>query len=327
MPVPAKPSPSPAGLSRRRWGGRLAVLAAFLPTRLPGADLDLSLEDLVEAGRRWAAENLDESLLAGLPAADRARITRFLAELQKDLAGDYVLDLATAREQAEAALPWLQAYAPTRPYAVWLRTRLDYFEVADRLTVAIRPPARPPGQPAPRPANPTPEAGRAAWQRQMEPRPSPPGSAGFVPRLSPIFVSEGAPRELVWLAEVESSFDPSARSPAGALGLYQLMPATARAAGLRLEPRDERLDPEKNARAAARLLRRLGREFRDWRLALAAYNAGDGRVRRELQRQSTRSFDAIAQRLPAETQMYVPKVEGTLRRRTGSLLTRLPLPP
>ncbi|MFM7101131.1 MAG: hypothetical protein ACKO3N_08160, partial [Verrucomicrobiota bacterium] len=100
MPEPAHPPPSPVVLSRRRWSGLLACLAAFLPTRLPGADLDLSLDDLVEAGRRWAAENLDDSLLATLPAADRARLTRFLTELQKDLAGDYVLDLATAREQA-----------------------------------------------------------------------------------------------------------------------------------------------------------------------------------------------------------------------------------
>lgn len=330
--MPPEPSPCPlahaaGGDTRRRWIGRLPWLATLLPCGVRGADLNLSLDDLVEAGRRWAAENLDDSLMAALPAADRARIAGFLSELQKEMAGEYVLDLAAAREQAQAALPWLQAYGPTRPYAVWLRTRMDYFEVADRLTVQIRPPPQRPGQPPVRPTNPTAEAGRTVWQRTVEVRPVPPGSAGYVPRLTPVFVAEGTPRELVWLAEVESSFDPSARSPAGAVGLYQLMPATAKALGLRLEPKDERLDPEKNARAAARLLRRLAREFRDWRLALAAYNAGDGRVRRELQRQSAKSLDAIAQRLPAETQMYVPKVEATLRRRTGAQLVRLALPP
>ena len=148
--------------------------------------------------------------------------------------------------------------------------------------------------------------------------------ADCVPRLKQIFADEKLPPQLVWVAEVESSFNPAARSPAGAAGLFQLMPATARALNLALRPRDERLQMEKSARAAARHLRHLGEHFGDWRLALAAYNAGENRVDQLLKQSKMRTFDAIAARLPVETQMYVPKVEATLRKREGLTLADLP---
>ena len=102
--------------------------------------------------------------------------------------------------------------------------------------------------------------------------------------LKPVFADEQAPSELVWIAEVESSFDPQARSPAGAAGLFQLMPATARRFGLKTWPLDQRLNPEKSARAAAKYLDYLHGRFKDWRLALAAYNAGEGTVQKLLHR-------------------------------------------
>jgi membrane-bound lytic murein transglycosylase D len=101
------------------------------------------------------------------------------------------------------------------------------------------------------------------------------------------------------------------------------MPATARALKLAARPQDERLQPEKNARAAAQYLRYLHSRFGDWRLALAAYNAGETRVDNLLKQHKARDFDAIAQRLPAETQMFVPKVEATLRKREGRSLADL----
>ncbi len=134
------------------------------------------------------------------------------------------------------------------------------------------------------------------------------------------------PPELVWLAEVESSFDRRARSPAGAAGLFQLMPATARRYGLRTWPVDHRLRPEESARAVAQYLADLHRQFKDWRLALAAYNAGEGTVQELLDQRKARTFDAIATRLPAETQMYVPRVEATLARREGVKLGQLRVP-
>ena len=105
----------------------------------------------------------------------------------------------------------------------------------------------------------------------------------------------------------------------------QLMPATAKERGLNLRPADERLDPEKNARATAKHLRHLYGQFGDWPLALAAYNVGEGRVQGLLQKHKTRSLDRIATRLPAETQMYVPRIEAALRRRESITLAQLGL--
>jgi len=130
----------------------------------------------------------------------------------------------------------------------------------------------------------------------------------------------------VWLAEVESGFDPGARSPAGALGMFQLMPATANQFGLNLWPRDQRRQPESAAHAAAQDLRQLHEEFGDWRLAVAAYNSGAGTVTKLLKRYRTKSYERIAPHLPAETQMYVPKVEATILHREGLELEKLKLP-
>ncbi len=131
----------------------------------------------------------------------------------------------------------------------------------------------------------------------------------MVGRLKDIFSSEGVPPELVWLAEVESAFDPHARSAAGAMGLFQFMPATARRFGLTVaRDYDERLDPAKSTRAAARYLRFLYSEFGSWPLAVAAYNAGEGRVSRVLVRERAWTFDQVKAHLPSQTQQYVPRV-------------------
>jgi membrane-bound lytic murein transglycosylase D len=167
---------------------------------------------------------------------------------------------------------------------------------------------------------------RKTWQKQVQKRPLPKGAATYVPKLKPVFASHRVAQELVWLAEVESSFNPEAHSPAGAAGLYQLMPATAKSLGLSLQPKDERLDPEKSAGAAARYLKYLHGKFKDWRLTLAAYNTGEGRVQTLLKKHKARSFDEIAPRLPAETQMYVPKFEAVLQRREGIPIAKLAAP-
>ena len=138
-----------------------------------------------------------------------------------------------------------------------------------------------------------------------------------MPRLRAAFAAEGVPPELAWLAEAESSLNPAARSPAGAKGLFQFMPATAKAEGLSIFLPDERTDPEKSARAAARYLKTLHRRFGNWALVLAAYNAGEGRVSRTLAKRGATSFSAIADALPAETRMYVPKVCALIATRAG----------
>ena len=138
-----------------------------------------------------------------------------------------------------------------------------------------------------------------------------------MPALQAGFAAEGVPPEYAWMAEVESSLDTSARSPSGAKGLFQLMPETARNLGLSTWFPDERTDPAKSAHAAAQLLRELHARFGDWPLALAAYNAGAGRVGRELTARKAKTFAEISAALPVETRLYVPRIYATIALRTG----------
>jgi len=286
----------------------------------------LSLDDMVQSAQEWVGENVDDRVLGALESVDWEPVQPLLRDLQTRFQGDYVLDLAGLRDAARDLLAELETSEETRPYAAWLRARMDYLEMADTFRLIIPPPPVKPGEPPALIPNPEPETQRAAWKKSVEARPAPAGAAAMAQRLQGVFTEHQVPPALVWLAEVESGFNPSARSPVGAVGLYQLMPKTARSLGLSLRPTDERLDPDKNARAAARYLRYLHPKFNDWRLTLAAYNAGEGRVLGLMKRQKARTFDAIARHLPAETQMYVPRVEAVLQRREGVALASLPAP-
>ena len=164
---------------------------------------------------------------------------------------------------------------------------------------------------------------KQVWLRKLANRPAPARSAALLPDLKRAFQAEGVPAALVWQAEAESTFNPSARSPAGAVGLYQFMPATAQQFGLSLKPQDERLDALKNARAAAKYLKLLHRRFGNWPLAFAAYNCGQGRVAGVLSKTGGRTFDDIHDKLPAETRMYVPKIAALVQLRENADLERL----
>lgn len=289
---------------------------------------DPSIEDVLKAGEQALRENLDPRVAELFPPLDAASAGRLVSRIQDVFAGDDVVDIARFKQVAEAALPLLERDAASRPYAGWLRTRMDYFQAADDLRrIAPAPPTKPkpstPGKPAPKPANPTPAQQRQVWTQVVATEPWPAEAKRYVPMLKPVFVSESVPPELVWLAEVESRFNPEARSPAGAAGMFQLMPPTAQRMGLAMKPTDQRFQAEKSARASARYLRTLHGEFHDWPLALAAYNAGDGRVRRLLAKSKVKSFDHIASGLSAETQMYVPKIEALIQRREGKALAKL----
>ena len=164
---------------------------------------------------------------------------------------------------------------------------------------------------------------KQVWLRKLANRPAPARAAALLPDLKRAFQAEGVPAALVWQAEAESTFNPSARSPAGAVGLYQFMPATAQQFGLSLKPQDERLDAIKNARAAAKYLKLLHRRFGSWPLAFAAYNCGQGRVASVLSKTGGRTFDDIHDKLPAETRMYVPKIAALVQIRENADLERL----
>ncbi len=143
---------------------------------------------------------------------------------------------------------------------------------------------------------------------------------GLISVLKDIFQKEGVPHNFVWMAEVESAMNPEAESSAGAMGLFQLMPDTAKRFGLKIFPADERKTPEKSARAAACYLRHLREEFGGWALALAAYNAGEGRVSRAMKLNNARTFREVAPFLPSETRRYVPRVMTTIALREDQRL-------
>ncbi len=127
-----------------------------------------------------------------------------------------------------------------------------------------------------------------------------------------VFAGYGLPTDLHHLAMVESGYIPTARSRAGAVGMWQFMPATGRGMGLRIDSLvDERMDPVRSTHAAARHLRDLHRTFgQDWSLAAAAYNAGTGRISRGMQGIGAKNFWELAVwgTLAQETKQYVPRL-------------------
>jgi len=130
-----------------------------------------------------------------------------------------------------------------------------------------------------------------------------------------IFREQGLPEDLVYLPIIESGFRTHAVSRARATGMWQFMAATARLFGLRVDWQvDERLDPYKSARAAARYLDYLFENFKDWYLVLASYNGGPGRIQRAINRLGKRDFFAIAasSHLVRETKNYVPAFLASL---------------
>ena len=283
----------------------------------------LSLDDLMDMGQQFVEENVDEDVLAQLGELDQEKVRALLKQLQDELDQDYVLDLADFKEVAQAGLKLLEANTNSEPYADWLRPRLDYFDVSGRLKEETPPVKSEPGKPPPPKPVPTVKQVRVMWDETVKKRPRPAAAAEFESRLKPIFAANGVPKELFWLAEIESGFNPKARSPSGAVGMYQLMPKTAKSLGLSTFPFDERKNPEKCAAATARHLRDLFRQFNNWPLAIAAYNAGAGRVKSKLDGRKIKSFDAIASKLPSEMQMYVPKLNAVLQLREGTTLEKL----
>lgn len=129
--------------------------------------------------------------------------------------------------------------------------------------------------------------------------------------VQPLLKDAGLPIEFFYLAMVESGFKNVAYSRKKATGTWQFMGGTARRYGLKMDSWvDERRDPVKSSIAAANLLKALYQEFGDWYLAMAAYNAGPGKVKRAIRAVGTRDFWALAKtkHLAKETKAYVPKV-------------------
>jgi membrane-bound lytic murein transglycosylase D len=137
----------------------------------------------------------------------------------------------------------------------------------------------------------------------------------YLPRIREVFAQEGIPQDLAYVALVESAFKTGALSRAKAKGVWQFIPSTGRRFGLQQDWWvDERSSPEKSTRAAARYLKWLYDNFQDWNLALAAYNAGEGRVARSMDRHNTEDYWELVENraLARETRNYVPMIHAAI---------------
>ncbi len=265
----------------------------------------------------------------------------FWAQVESVLRSQSLEDMEWMTSSVGVAYEYVNSLPEARPLADWLKQRLDYFDMADLAMRQIPDPSSAVSAPSPalagsglnlppaiRAATPLIQKPRPAsepirekrlavvrspdaWKTRLKGRALSPAAQRLVPRLKKVFNSEGTPQRWVWMAEVESSLNPEARSPVGAVGLFQLMPETAKRFGLKTFPFDDRIEPVKSARAAAQYLNILYKQFGSWPLALAAYNAGEGRVGRALKQNDVKTFEEVARHLPLETQMYVPKVMTT----------------
>lgn len=143
-------------------------------------------------------------------------------------------------------------------------------------------------------------------------------SSRFLPHIKKVFNERGIPEEIAYLCMVESGGNPNAVSPAGAAGLWQFMPFTGRKYGLTQNTWiDERRDPFKSTYAASDYLLKLYGDFKDWHLAVAAYNAGEGKIGRAVEGTGATDFFELCRldcaleekaRLREETRIYVPRL-------------------
>lgn len=213
---------------------------------------------------------------------------------------------------------WAPPAAAQAPADAWLERLQAELALAAETTAsrAAAPRVELRGANTASPESPVPAANAAPpWQRRLP--------ADKWQELRAALEAEGVPAEFLSVGWVESRFDPLAQSPKGARGFWQLMPATARRYGLTVSAqRDDRIALGPSTRAAAQHLADLHRQFSDWLLALAAYNAGAERVESAIARAGSRDFWQVRPWLPAETQNYVPAVLAAMGSRPAALADR-----
>lgn len=292
-PLPARPRttrPKPVPDPRGRW--REWVLILCLPALLTAASVP-------EAGSDTALAHAQTALEAAfLSYAD----------------GDHARAAAQAREVGRRLYAWEPADEAGERMQALLISRLSLLTVRlNRLLYEISPVLEPERFTLPIPYNARIEhqidrfltVGREEFARWLS------RSGRYLPLLRQYFLEEGLPEDLVYMALIESGFNPRNRSHKEAVGLFQFLMSTGEMVGLKSDPWvDERRDPGKAAAAAVRHLQDLYREFGDWDLVLAAYNAGSHRLKEAIRDQGTRDYWQLV--LPPETEAYVPRFYAAL---------------
>jgi membrane-bound lytic murein transglycosylase D len=130
--------------------------------------------------------------------------------------------------------------------------------------------------------------------------------------MDAVLVKHGLPKELKYLAVIESQLKSNATSWAGAVGPWQFMPSTGRLMGLKVNHKvDERRDIHKSTHAASRYLTNLYTLYGDWLLVIAAYNGGPGKVNAAIKKSGSRDFWKLQKYLPAESRKHVKKFIAT----------------
>jgi len=281
-------------------GAGLARAGDPPPTPADSTD-EPSADEMYEQGKSLFDQYAPHEVKDQIEFPNKEEWDKFAARLQQALDNNDLRALAVYEPQARAALVALRTLPGYEDYADWLQERLDYIQAAKQ-TTQLPPPRPPPLRP---PVKPGEKAQPSLfvpyydlWVQRMRARATPANADSLMPALRAAFAKEGVPPEIAWLAEAESTLNPSARSPAGAKGLFQFTPDTAKGLGLSTFLPDDRTDPEKSARAAGRYLRELYAKFGEWPLAFAAYNAGEGRVARLLKVRGASTFAGIASALP-----------------------------
>jgi len=133
----------------------------------------------------------------------------------------------------------------------------------------------------------------------------------YFPLIDKLLIENNLPSELKYLTAIESAINPGIKSYAGAAGLWQFMPSTAKLRGLRVDDKvDQRLDPVHSTIAAIDYLKTLYGLFGDWALVLAAYNCGENKVLDLIEKTGSKDFWTIRKDLPRQTQLFVPAFIG-----------------